>query len=115
MRGSASNASVEGFLPRGKRDRDLESVQTLSERRNLHVHLEQQAELAVQGECAAQRRLSEAEADMGIRNWEQGNSDMAFFMKPIANSNLKDWNCTKRISGQIRLKEKRLIYAENWK
>ena len=77
--GSASNASVPGFLPRGKRDRDLESVQTLSEKRNLHVHLEQKAELAVQGECAAQRRSSEAEADTGIRNWEQGNSDMAFF------------------------------------
>ena len=57
VQGSASNASVEGILSRGKRDGDLESAQTLSERRNLHVYLEQKAELAVQGECAAQRRL----------------------------------------------------------
>ena len=68
VRGNASIASVEGDLSRGKRDRDLESVQTLSDRRILHVYLEQKAELVVQGECAAQRRLSEAEADMNIRN-----------------------------------------------
>ena len=35
-------------------------------------------------------------------------------MKPIENSTLKDWSCTKRINGLIRLKERRLIYAENW-
>ena len=64
VRGSASIAS----------DRDLESVQTLSERRHLHVYLEQKAELAVQGECAAQRRLSKAEADMDRRNQERRNS-----------------------------------------
>ena len=33
--------------------------------------------MAVQGECAAQRRVSEAEADMDIRNWEQRNYDTA--------------------------------------
>ena len=70
VRGDASSASVEGTLSRGKRDRDLESVQTLSERQNLHVYLEQKAELSVQGECAARRRLSETEADMVIRNRE---------------------------------------------
>ena len=47
MRGNASNASVEETLWRGKRDRDLESVQTLSERQNLHVYFEQKAELAL--------------------------------------------------------------------
>ena len=79
QRCSESLASVEGTLSRGKRDRDWESVQTLSERRNLHVYLEQKAEFPVQGECAAQRRLSEAEADMNIRNWEQRNSDIALY------------------------------------
>ena len=64
MRGDESIASVGGTLSGGKRDRVLESVQTLSERRNLHVYLEQNAELAVQGDCAGQKRLSEAEADM---------------------------------------------------
>ena len=64
MRGLDSISNVEGTLSRGKRDRDLDSVQTLSERRNLHVYLEQKAELTVQGDCAAQKRLSEAEAEM---------------------------------------------------
>ena len=67
MRGNESISSVEGTLSRGKRDRDLESVQTLSEKRKLHVHREQKAEFTVQGECAAQRRLSEAEAHMDIK------------------------------------------------
>ena len=56
MRGNESIASVEGTLSSGNRDRDLESAQTLSGRRNLHVFLEQKAELAVQGACAAQKR-----------------------------------------------------------
>ena len=67
MRGNESISSVEG----GKRDRDLESLQTLYERRNLHAYLEQEAELAVQGEGAAQKTLSEAEAEMDIRNWDK--------------------------------------------
>ena len=89
MRGNASIASVEGTLSRGKRDRDLECAQTLSERQKLHVYcvkgeismptLKRKAELAVQGECAAQKGLSEAEADVNIRNWEQRNSDIAFY------------------------------------
>ena len=45
LRGNESISSVEGTLSRGKRDRDLDSVQTLSEKRNLHVYLEN-AELA---------------------------------------------------------------------
>ena len=65
-------------LKKGKRDRELESVQTLSERHHSHVYLEQKAELAVRRERAAQRRLSETEADMEIRNWEEQKSfDMA--------------------------------------
>ena len=56
MRGNESLSSVEGTLSRGKRDQDLEGLQTLSERRNLHVYLEQKAEWAVQGECQAQKK-----------------------------------------------------------
>ena len=77
MRGNESLSSVEGTLSRGKRGRDLECAQTLSERRNLHAYLEQKAELAVQGESATQKRLSEAEAEMDIRNWEQRDACMA--------------------------------------
>ena len=60
-----------------KRDGDLESVRTLSERKDLHVYLEHKADLAVRQECAAQRRLSEADADMETRKWEKRSSDMA--------------------------------------
>ena len=80
-------SQFQGTLSRVTRNRDLESVQTLSERRNLHVYLEQKTDLAVRGECAAPRRLSEAEADL----------------------NLKDWSSIRRINWLIRLKEKRLI------
>ena len=70
----------------------------------LHVYLEQKADLAVRGECAAPRRFFEAEADMEIRNWEQKGSDTALY-ETNENSNLKDWSCTKQINGLIRLKE----------
>ena len=48
---------------------------------------------------------------------EIGNKEirMLKFMTPIENSNLKDWNFIRRGNGQIRLKEKSLIYTENWK
>ena len=65
-------------LCREERDTDIWNVcKTLSERRNLHVYLEKKAELAVQGTCAAQKRLSEVEAEMDVRNWEQRNADIA--------------------------------------
>ena len=79
VRGSESISSVEGTLSKGERDRDLERAQTLSERRTLHVYIEQKAELAVQRECAAQKRLSEAESEMDRRNWERRNADIALY------------------------------------
>ena len=78
-RGNESISSVEGTLSSGKGDRDLESVQTLSERRNLQAYLEQRAELAAQRECAALIRLSEAEAEVDITNWEQSFADLALY------------------------------------
>ena len=79
MRGSASIASVDGTLSRGEKGRDLESVPTQSERQSIHVYLEQKADLADQGASAPHRNLSEAEADMNMRNWEQRNSDIALY------------------------------------
>ena len=64
-------------LCRNEKETDLESVQTLSERRHLHAHLEQKGELAVQGKCAAQKRLSEAESEMDMKIWEQSDADIA--------------------------------------
>ena len=74
VRGNESLASVEGTCSTRKRDRD-----TLPERRTPHVHLEQKAESAVQGKWATQRRTSEAEADMDIRNWEQSFLAIALY------------------------------------
>ena len=77
MRGNESISSVEGTLSRGKRDRYLESAQTLSEWRNLHAYFEQEVELAVQGKGVAQKRFSEDEAEMDKRNWDQRDADIA--------------------------------------
>ena len=62
---------------RGKRDREWNSVQTMSDRQSLHEFLQRKAESSVRGESAAQKRLSEAEADLEIRRWEQKNSEIA--------------------------------------
>ena len=53
------------------------TVSSLSEWKNLHAYFEKEAELAVQGKCVAQKRLSEAEAEMDKRNWEQRDADIA--------------------------------------
>ena len=80
MRGNESLSSVEGTLSRGKRDQDLEGLQTLSERRNLHVYLEQKAEWAVQGECQAQKKTIWGwSTNLTKRNWEQRCSDTALY------------------------------------
>ena len=50
-----------------------------TERHSLYVYLEQKAEFAVQGEYSAQRRLSESEADMDVREWEKRSSDFALY------------------------------------
>ena len=53
------------------------------------------------------------------QKWTQeiGNEEIRKLpsMKPIENSNLRDWSCIRRSNGQIRLKEKRVIYVEKWK
>ena len=56
-----------------------EKEKILSERRNVHEYLESEAELAFQEECAAQKRLSEAEAEMDRREWERRNADIPFY------------------------------------
>ena len=71
--------SVEESVSRGKRDRDSNVVQKLKDREDLHKFLERNAEFAVRGEKSAQKRLSEAEAAMEIRNWEKRNSDIALY------------------------------------
>ena len=93
--------SVEATLLRGKRDRDRESVQTLSERRSLPVYLEQKSWIG-----SSRKMRSSEKDDLRLRQkwtWEIGNKEILILlsMKP-KNSNLKDWSCIRR----IRLKEK---------
>ena len=111
MRGNESFPNVERSLLKGKRDRDLETVQTLSVRRNLHTYLEKKAALAFQGECAAQTRLSEAEAEMDRRKWKK-EMLILHSLKPIENLNLRDCSSIRRLDGPIRLKEKRSVHLE---
>ena len=51
------NECVAGSVSREKRDRDLNSVRTLSDRQHFHDYLERKAELTVRGEvtCAVAR------------------------------------------------------------
>ena len=76
------SSEVERSLLRRKRDRDLESVSLsqhdrekilLFEWKNLHGYLEQEAARALQVECTAQRRLSEAEVEMDKKKVGLGN------------------------------------------
>ena len=79
-------------------------MQTLKDRQNLHEFLERKAEFAARGEKSAQTRLSEAEAEMEIGNWEKRNSDLA--LHEISRSlNSGDYSYNKRNNGLIRLKE----------
>ena len=67
------NEFVASVASRRKRDRDLNRVRTCSEGQHLHDYLERKAELALRGESAVQRRLTDAEADLEVRRWEQKN------------------------------------------
>ena len=69
----------------GERDREFEIVQLsqmekekiLSEQRSFHEYLEKGAERAFQGKFEAQKRLSEAQAEIDSREWERRNADVA--------------------------------------
>ena len=79
MHGNEFVASVEESESREKRDRDLNSVLTLSDRQHLHDYGERKGELAVRGENAAQKILAEAEADLEIRRWQEKSSERALY------------------------------------
>ena len=106
-------AHVERTLSRGKRDRDLESAQTLSERRKNSM-------------STLSRRLTglfEENAQLRIdylrlkQTWtkEIGNKEILVLltMKSIENLYLRDWSSVRRLNGPIRLKEKRSVLVEN--
>ena len=59
----------------------------------------------------AQRKLYEAEVE--ARNWEKRYSVSAF-QEINQEFDLSDFNYTKQVDWQIRLKETRLVCMENW-
>ena len=79
---------------------------TLRDRQNLHEFLEQQAQLAVLGENAAQRKLTEAESDMEIKKNGREEIQNVRCMSRNARLNLNDINDDKPVNGQIKLREK---------
>ena len=102
---------------RGKKDRDFGCVsqhdkeRMLSERKNLHEYLEKEAERALQDECTAQRGVSEAEADMDMRNWEERNSDVALYETNLNHNGL---SCVGQINRLVKLKKQNnILFSEN--
>ena len=99
---------VEETYSRGKEIEFLNEFEFCL-KEDLHVYLKQKSWLG----CSTRMRSSETI----IRSWSgHGNKKVekekfwyCLFMKPIENSNLKDWSCTMRISGQIRLEEEKSI------
>ena len=69
--------SFEGSRSWRDRDGDAESARKSVERQNLQNFFERQVELAARGENAAKRRLTEAETDTEIKDWERRNSEFA--------------------------------------
>ena len=104
---SAMNES----LLTGKRDLSESISQSMRDRDNLLRIQEKKTELATQGENEAPRKLSEIEADVEIRKWEQRNSEIALF-ESDRELNLK---FIKRTYGPTVLTERGLICVENWK
>ena len=69
FRDNSTVVSVEELMSRRKRE--------LRDMKNLHEFLERQTQLAVFSEIHFQRKLSEAESDMEIKEWERRFSEFA--------------------------------------
>ena len=116
MRGIESSASAEGTVSREKRDRDLESAPTLSDRqisiitRNGKLNLPFEEKMQLRKDSLKLKPKPIWRSEVGHRNVQKWPG-----MTLIENSTLKDWNYINRINEQIKLKEKRLFHVENWK
>ena len=108
--------SNEISLLKGKGDRERvlhsEQERDLSEKQNLHEYLEREARRALQGECIAQRRLSEAEVEMD-RKVGRGEILIWLFPKPIVNLNHSKWSYIMQTSELVKLKWKTEEYLKN--
>ena len=74
---SRSVSTKDESLMTGKRDRGESIGQSMRDREIFHKILERKAESSIQGENEAQKKLSEIEADVEIRRWEQRSSEIA--------------------------------------
>ena len=74
-------------LMTGKRDRGESIGQSMRDRENLHKILERKAESSIQGGEWISEKLSEIEADVEIRRWEQRSSEIA-----LHESYQRTWN-----------------------
>ena len=87
-------------------------MRTSSDKQNFHKYLERKGGSAVRRENASQKRLSEAEADMEIRRWEQKSSEVALYEthRELQSQRLH------LHAANIRLKEtKKKACMEKWK
>ena len=66
------------------------------------------------GECAAQKRLSEAEAEMVRRNWEQRNADIALYEtnREVESQRLELYQATQWADQAQREREKINLFGE---
>ena len=93
VRGVESFSNVESSLSKGKRNREVESVQFLLKymerilsdvRRSLHEFLETETHRVFQREFVAQTRVSEAQSELDRRAWERRNADIALCETELA-------------------------------
>ena len=61
-----------------ERDRDTNTVHSLSDKENLQKILERKVDLAVRGERETQQKMYQAEAEVEARNWDKQRQDSAF-------------------------------------
>ena len=102
--------SVEESVSRGKRDRDLNVVQTLKDIHSVHKFLERKAELAVQERSQLRKdylKLKQKWSEIGKREIL-----ILLFMRLIKNWSLNDWSYSRRTNGLNRLKEWRIHCGE---
>ena len=99
---------------KGKRDRDLNVVQSLEDRENLHKILESESWL---GRPRRENSSAEIVWSWG-RSWGEKLGKEKFwkklFMRSIRSSNLIDFSNNKQVAGQIRLRETKSAWMENW-
>ena len=90
----------------GKRDRDTNVVRSLKDRENLQQILERKADSTVRGEMLAMKLRLGLGQEIGKRE-----CPASLFRRSIKNLNLSDFNYTKQVDGQIRLREIKISFC----